>query len=107
VTERRGGLRDPVNVPLALLVGYLFFLLTMPLQNAVSRRYEAEADWLALTATRDPEAAIGLEQGFTVTALSDPDPPVWVQLWLGTHPTPLERIAMAEAYAARAGGGRR
>jgi STE24 endopeptidase len=107
VTERRGGLRDPVNVPLALLVGYLFFLLTMPLQNAVSRRYEAEADWLALTATRDPEAAIGLEQGFTVTALSDPDPPVWVQLWLGTHPTPLERIAMAETYAARAGGGRR
>jgi STE24 endopeptidase len=69
----------------------------------VSRRYEAEADWLALTATRDPEAAIGLEQGFVVTAIGDPDPPAWVTLWLGTHPTAMERIAMAEAFAAREG----
>jgi STE24 endopeptidase len=102
-TERRGGLRDPLNVPLAILVGYVFFLLSLPLQNAVSRRYEAEADWLALTATRDPEAAIGLEQGFVVTAIGDPDPPAWVTLWLGTHPTAMERIAMAEAFAAREG----
>jgi len=105
-TERRGGLRDPVNVPLALLVGFLFFLATLPLQNAVSRRYEAEADWLALTATRDPEAAIGLERGFVVTAISDPDPPAWVRILLGTHPTALQRIAMADAYARRASEGR-
>jgi len=104
VTERRGGLRDPLNVPLALLVGYLFFLATLPLQNAVSRRYEAEADWLALTATRDPEAAIGLERGFVVTAIGDPDPPAWVRVALGTHPTVMQRIAMAEAFRRTRGG---
>ena len=54
VTERRGGLRDPGNVPLALLVIVALQLLSLPLQNAVSRRYEAEADWTALVATHDP-----------------------------------------------------
>jgi Zn-dependent protease with chaperone function len=107
VTERRGGLRDPLNVPLALLVGFVFFLATLPLQNAVSRRYEAEADWLALTATRDPDAAIGLERGFVVTSIADPDPPAWVRLWLGTHPTAMRRIAMGTAFESRQSDGRR
>ena len=42
-----------ITVPLAFVFAYL--LLTQPLANAASRRYEAEADWLALEATRDPE----------------------------------------------------
>jgi Zn-dependent protease with chaperone function len=72
-------------------------LVTQPLANAVSRRYEAEADWLALEATGDPASAVALEQRFVTTSLSDPDPPAWVTYWLGTHPTPMERIAMAES----------
>ena len=75
--------------------------------NAISRRYEAEADWLALSATRDPESAIGVERRFVLTSLGDPDPPAWVTYWLGTHPAALERIAMAVEFrsreAARAG----
>jgi STE24 endopeptidase len=98
VTERRGGLRNPGTVPLALLVVVTLSLATLPLQNAISRRYEAEADWLALTATGDPESAVALERRFVLTSLSDPDPPGWAKLWLSTHPTPLERIAMAEAF---------
>ena len=110
VTERSGGLRDPAVVPLALLTAVALSLATLPLQNAISRRYEAEADWLALTATGDPESSVELERRFVVTALSDPDPPAWAKLLLATHPTPLERIAMAEEFrelrtraAARAG----
>ncbi|MGH3051745.1 MAG: M48 family metalloprotease, partial [Gaiellaceae bacterium] len=57
VTQRRGGLDDPALVPLALLVALLFSLATLPFQNLVSRRYEREADWLALVATRDPDSA--------------------------------------------------
>ena len=34
-------------------------LAVLPVANALSRRYEAEADWLALVATRDPAAARG------------------------------------------------
>jgi STE24 endopeptidase len=101
VTERRGGLRDPAVVPLALLCAFVLFLVTLPVQNAVSRRYEAEADWLALTATRDPAAAIGLDRRLALSGLVDPDPPAWARVLLGTHPTTLERIAMAEAFRRR------
>ena len=100
VTERWGGLRDPALVPLGLLVALAVFLLTLPLQNAVSRRYEAEADWIALRATADPDAAIALDRRLTVTSLGDPDPPAWAKAVLSTHPPALERIAMAEAFRA-------
>jgi len=98
VTERKGGLRDPAVVPLGLLIALLFYLGTLPLQNLVSRRYEAEADWLALQATRDPEGAIGLDRRFVTTSLSDPTPPRWVTIWFGTHPPALDRVAMARAF---------
>ena len=100
-TERRGGLRDPALVPLALLVTFAFTLAVMPFANAVSRRYEAEADWISLTATRDPDAAVGLERRLAIASLGDPDPPAWIRLLYATHPTTMQRIAMAEAYRAR------
>ena len=98
VTERRGGLRDPALVPLGLLVALVFSLATLPFQNLLSRRYEAEADFVALDATRDPESAIGLERRLALSALNDPDPPGWVTVWLSTHPSTMERIAAALAY---------
>jgi Zn-dependent protease with chaperone function len=97
VTGRRGGLRNPATVPLALLTLTVLQLASLPFQNAVSRRYEAEADWTALKATRDPEAAKGLFTGF-VEDLSDPEPPRWVEWLLGTHPSALARVEMAEAF---------
>ena len=100
-TERRGGLRDPALVPLALLVVFAVTLATLPFANAVSRRYEAEADWLALVATEDAESAIALDRRFTLTALGDPDPPGWARILLSTHPPTVERIAMARAWADR------
>jgi len=101
VTERRGGLRDPALVPLGLLVALAVFLATLPLQNAASRRYEAEADWLALAATQDAEAAIGLERKLALSALADPDPPGWVTALISTHPSVMDRISMARAYDMR------
>jgi len=35
--------------------------------------------------------------------LSDPNPPGWVQLMTGTHPTGEDRVAMARAWVARNG----
>jgi STE24 endopeptidase len=103
VTERRGGLPDPALVPLGIAVALVFSFLVMPFGNLVSRRYEAEADWMALTATRDPQSFVGLEEKLVVTSLGDPEPPAWSNLLFGTHPTPMKRIGMAEAYATRAG----
>jgi STE24 endopeptidase len=63
---------------------------------------EQEADWKALEVTRDPEALEGVMTAFVETSLSDPDPPGWVQLMTGTHPSLEDRVAMARAWADRA-----
>jgi STE24 endopeptidase len=101
VTERRGGLDDPANVPLALALAAVFFLATLPLQNLASRRYEAEADWLALVATQDPESAARLDRRLVTTNLGDPQPPAWFYALFSTHPSAMERIAMAEVFRDR------
>jgi STE24 endopeptidase len=97
-TQRRGGLRNPATVPLALLVIVAAQLVASPLRNAVTRNYETEADWIALEATRDPRAARGLFRGFASTALHDPTPPWWAHILLDDHPTALERIELSEAW---------
>ena len=98
VTGRRGGLRNPGTVPLALLTITVLQLALAPFTNAVSRRYEAEADWVGLQGTRDPEAATGLFKGFVQADLQDPSPPGWVHVFLDDHPPPLTRVEQAEAY---------
>ncbi len=97
-TRRRGGMGEPEAIPLALLVITLFGLATSPLQNWVSRQMEREADWKALTATRDPASAMQLFEGFSKTSLGDPSPPTWAYLMLSTHPTLAQRVAMVEAW---------
>jgi STE24 endopeptidase len=98
VTGRRGSLRRPENVPLALLTLAVAGVVVMPFANAVSRRYEAEADWMALNATRDPAAGRGLFEAFVRTDLQNPDPPGWVHVFLEDHPSALVRVEQAEAW---------
>jgi STE24 endopeptidase len=100
-TRRRGGIADPANLPLAFLVLAVLALVTSPIQNYVSRRYEAEADWRALNATRDPASAQRLFQRFARTSLEQPNPPGWDYVLLENHPTLAQRIAMARAWTAR------
>jgi STE24 endopeptidase len=102
VTRRRGGLERPENVPYALLVLAVIGLVITPFGNAVSRRYEEEADWSALRATRDPAAATGLFRKFTRYDLVQPSPPGWSFVMIDNHPTVVQRIAMARAWQARA-----
>jgi STE24 endopeptidase len=98
VATRRRGLADPSAVPVALFVVVILFLLASPLQAATSRRYEAEADWAALEATREPRALETLHRRFTDEALADPDPPGWFAFMFGSHPSGLDRVAMARAW---------
>jgi STE24 endopeptidase len=96
--RRRGGLGRPENLPAAFLVLAVLALLAAPLENVVSRRYEAEADWRALRATKDPASATQLFQSFGKTSLEQPNPAAWDYLWLENHPTLMQRIAMAQAW---------
>ena len=99
VTDWRGGLAEPAAVPLALAVAFALFVLTLPLSNAVSRRYEAEADWIALRTTDDPAAFVQLERKFVLSGLLDPAPPGWYSFTFATHPSSMKRIAMALEFS--------
>jgi STE24 endopeptidase len=101
-TRRRGGLARPEAVPLALLVFVALQVLTLPLANLVSRHVETEADWSALRATHDPATARALFEKLARTSLADPDPPAWSYVLYGDHPTIAQRVALTEAWQARA-----
>ena len=81
------GPADMPALPLLVLVVSVLNLVSRPLQNAISRRVERAADRTALELTND---------------LADFAPPRVVVLLLHAHPPPtVERIRMAEAFAAR------
>jgi STE24 endopeptidase len=99
----RGGLGRPENLPYAFLILAVLALLAAPIQNFVSRRYEAEADWRSLNATRDPASMTRLFQSFQRTSLEQPNPGLLDYLWLENHPTLMQRIAMAQRFRERNG----
>jgi Zn-dependent protease with chaperone function len=99
--RRRGGIARPESIPLALLVVVVFTLVAIPLQNVVTRHYEAEADWMSLKTTRDPAAFAAAMRHFGRRDLADPDPPTWAYIVFENHPTLMQRIAMAAAWRAR------
>jgi STE24 endopeptidase len=96
--RRRGGMRNPAAVPFALLALVVLSLLALPLQNAISRHLEQEADWMALQTTHDPAAATGLFRRFVPTTLDEPDPSAFEYVMLENHPTIMQRIAMVRAW---------
>ncbi|MGY2704087.1 M48 family metallopeptidase [Nocardioides sp. HB32] len=102
VGERRGvRMRDPEVVPLVLALIAVGTLLSMPVQNGISRHIETRADVDALEVTRDPGAFQAVQRQLMVRSLADPTPPAWAQLWFGSHPLGLTRIAIARQLAAK------
>jgi STE24 endopeptidase len=97
-TRRRGGMRNPEAVPVALFVLIAVQVATTPLQNVVSRHVEREADWIALETTRDPAAAQRAFRELAVASLNQPRPPAWAYGFFETHPTIIQRIEMVRAW---------
>jgi STE24 endopeptidase len=102
VRRRRGALRDPTVVPLVLALVALGTLLSSPVNNGLSRLIETRADVDSLQTTRDPAAFTAMQRQLALHSLSD-QPPAWSQFWFGSHPTTLERIAIAEQLGRRLG----
>lgn len=97
-TRKRGGMARPEAVPVALLVLIVLTLLLAPLRNVISRRVEAAADWAALGATHDPAAQRAAMSRLARESLANPSPPTWSYVLFATHPTIMQRIAMADAW---------
>ncbi|MCW2793908.1 MAG: peptidase Ste24p [Nocardioides sp.] len=97
-SRRRVTMADPAVVPLVLALVALGTLAASPVQNAVSRQIETRADVDALEATHDPDAFVRMQRELALRSLADPTPPAWSQLWFGSHPTTLTRIAIARRF---------
>lgn len=69
--------------------------LASPVENGISRRIETRADVDALKATGDPVAFREMQVMLARRSLADPTPPAWSQWWWGSHPTVLQRLALA------------
>ncbi len=91
-------LASPATIPLLFLIIFACNLVSLPAQNALSRRFERQADQTALELTGDGETFIQMQVKLARVNASDPDPPALVYYWFHTHPSTLERIAAGERY---------
>lgn len=93
----RGAPLGPRTVPaVALSIAIVVPVLTM-VSNQLSRDVERRADAFSLQLTQDPQTLIDFQRRIAIKNVSDPDPPALSRFLLGTHPTTLDRIGMAEA----------
>ena len=95
VRRREGEVGRPATLPLLLALMAVGTVLSSPLTNGISREIETRADVDGLLATRDPHAMVVTQEKLATRALSDPSSPAWAQWWWGSHPTALQRIAIA------------
>jgi Zn-dependent protease with chaperone function len=89
----------PRAFPLLIALVTVAGLVATPVQALVSRRVEARADAHALALTGDPVAFESMQRRLGSVNLGDPDPPRWEYLYSASHPSTVERMAAARAYA--------
>ncbi|MEV1110931.1 M48 family metallopeptidase [Micromonospora sp. NPDC049751] len=92
----------PRAFPLVIALVTVAGLVATPVQALVSRRVEARADAHALALTGDPAAFESMQRRLGTVNLGDPDPPRWEYLYSASHPSTVERMAAARAYAREA-----
>jgi STE24 endopeptidase len=90
---------EPQAIGLVLALATIAGLAGGPAQAFVSRRIEARADAHALELTGDPATFEAMQWRLSAVNLSDPDPPAWEHVLTASHPSTVERMAAARAYA--------
>ena len=100
LVERIGPSRlGPRAVPAVALSLALVVPVLTTVSNQLSRDVERSADAFSLELTRDPSTFIAFHERLADRNVSDPDPPALTRFLLGTHPTTLQRLGQAEAFA--------
>ncbi|HYE86476.1 MAG TPA: M48 family metalloprotease, partial [Vicinamibacterales bacterium] len=92
------GISDPAALPLLLLIGGAWSLLSMPLANAISRAQERAADRYALTTTRNVDAFVTAMKRLSQQNLAEEYPSAMVRWLFYSHPPIRERIESARAF---------
>jgi STE24 endopeptidase len=105
VALRRFGYRidDYASLPALLLVFAVFNFVGDPVQNALSRMQEHNADIYGLEVIHGivPDPAQTAAQSFQIMGeigLADPSPSPFIEFWLYSHPSVSERIRFAAEY---------
>ncbi len=80
-----------------LLISIISFL-SLPLQNAVSRTFERQADNFTMQATENPDAQIQLMLKLAEFNLSNVSPHWYIKYFLYSHPPIMERIEAAKNF---------
>jgi len=90
-------LSDIRAFPMLAFIFMFFNIAITPLLNAVSRRFELQADAEAIRLTKNPEAFISLMEKLSKQNLSDPDPSKAVEAFFYNHPPAPKRIKAVKA----------
>lgn len=86
------GIGDVRALPVLLLFSIIASFVVLPVENVISRRFEATADRVAISLTEDPQTAVKVFRRLAFSNISDLRPPqVAVSLFFSHPPTP-ERI---------------
>ena len=96
------GVADLRAWPLLLLFATVATLLTLPVQNAFSRRFEATADRIAIRLTKDPATATRVLRRLGLSNISDLRPPAIAVAVLYSHPPIPDRIERVRDFASGA-----
>ncbi len=89
---------DAAAFPALMIILGAYGLITMPLENAISRWRERKADDYALQATGKGEAFASAFTRLANQNLGEVDPEKWVVILFYSHPPLGERIAKARAW---------
>ncbi len=89
---------DLAALPLLGIVLTVFGIVTTPIQNALSRLYERQADAYALKATGNKEAFIGAMKRLSEMNMADDEPHPLVEFLFYSHPAISKRIRAAETF---------
>jgi STE24 endopeptidase len=87
------------TLPMVMLAVTVLSMLFEPLQNAVSRYFERQSDWYALTRTGRTDAYRSAFEKLARLNKADPDPHRLEVLLFHSHPTISARLAMAGSAA--------
>jgi STE24 endopeptidase len=88
-------LHDLTIIPAAALGSLLLALVTSPVESAISRAMEHQADAYGLQLTQNGPAMARSFISLSERNLSEPNPPKWIVFWFFSHPPLQERIDFA------------
>jgi STE24 endopeptidase len=94
-------LYDIAALPLLMLYLSFYGLITTPISNIFSRKYEWEADTYALETTRNKEAFISSMEKLADQNLSDRSPNKVIEFLFHSHPSIEKRVEFARNYELR------